>query len=88
VRRAGLPRQSPALTPGQRRRVRRRLDPLRPDSAIASLTLTALGPLRALCHWLHYGRGVADEDDGAQGRWRTFGAREIYQSPELWFGLW
>jgi hypothetical protein len=35
---------------------------------------------------LHYGRGVADEDDDAQGRWRTFGAREIYQSPELWFG--
>jgi ADP-ribose pyrophosphatase YjhB (NUDIX family) len=35
---------------------------------------------------LHYGRGVADEEDGAQGRWRTFGAREIYQSPDLWFG--
>jgi ADP-ribose pyrophosphatase YjhB (NUDIX family) len=35
---------------------------------------------------LHYGRDVANEDDGAQGRWRTFGAREIYQSPELWFG--
>jgi len=26
VRRAGLPRLSPPLTPGQRRRVRRRLD--------------------------------------------------------------
>ena len=32
VRRAGLPRQSPALTPGQRRR-RRRLDPVRLNSA-------------------------------------------------------
>jgi ADP-ribose pyrophosphatase YjhB (NUDIX family) len=35
---------------------------------------------------LHYGRDVADEEDGAQGRWRTFGAREIYQTPDLWFG--
>lgn len=35
---------------------------------------------------MHYGRGVADEDDDVQARWRTFGARGIFQSPELWFG--
>jgi len=35
VRRAGLPRQSPALTPGQRRR-RRRLDQIRLNSANAA----------------------------------------------------
>jgi hypothetical protein len=33
VRRAGLPRLSPPLTPGQRRRVRRRLDLIRLNSA-------------------------------------------------------
>lgn len=30
--------------------------------------------------------GVTDDAESGPGRWRTFGEREIYRSPELWLG--
>ena len=80
VRRAGLPRLSPALTPGQRRR-RRRLDLVRLNSAVHWY-----GLLCAVCRVCVTVLVVTEAEGGGPGSWRTFGERTIYDGPEVWLG--